>query len=179
VPAHDWRAIRRELVQIKRASSSGTRLCSLRICVQSRGFGTDSYCASYARTDDVNARVPYRAPTPGGFSIIEAFKIPLNSLRAVRLFAALSSSNCQARVLVRTRWPPGRVSIVGRTSHRHIGRRQLEGWNYVSAYGFALAFFFVVLWAEEVATVTLRLAAFAIIAGGSLWTYYNPNAARS
>jgi hypothetical protein len=43
----------------------------------------------------VNARVPYRATTPGGFSIIEAFKIPLNSLRAVRLFAALSSSNAK------------------------------------------------------------------------------------
>jgi hypothetical protein len=37
----------------------------------------------------------------------------------------------------------------------------------MSAYGFALAFFFVVFWAEEVATVTLCLAALAIIAGGS------------
>jgi hypothetical protein len=43
----------------------------------------------------VNTRVPYRATTPGGLSIIEAFKIPLNSLRAVRLFAALSSSNAK------------------------------------------------------------------------------------
>ena len=47
----------------------------------------------------------------------------------------------------------------------------------MSAYGFALAFFFVVFWAEEVATVTLCLAALTIIIGGSLWTYYNPNAA--
>jgi hypothetical protein len=78
--------------------SPGGHLRSLRICVQSRGFGTDSYRASYARTvraqqrrgcTGVNARVPYRATTPGGFSIIEAFKIPLNSLRAVGLFAAL------------------------------------------------------------------------------------------
>jgi NAD(P)-dependent dehydrogenase (short-subunit alcohol dehydrogenase family) len=36
-----------------------------------------------------DARVLYRATTPGGFSIIEAFKKPLKSLRAVRLFAAL------------------------------------------------------------------------------------------
>ena len=47
----------------------------------------------------------------------------------------------------------------------------------MSAYGFALAFFFVVLWAEEVATVMLWLAALAIIVGGSLWIYHNPNAA--
>jgi hypothetical protein len=47
----------------------------------------------------------------------------------------------------------------------------------MSAYGFALAFFFVVFWADEIATVTLWLAAAAIIVGGSLWTYYNPNAA--
>ncbi len=45
----------------------------------------------------------------------------------------------------------------------------------MSAYGFALAFFFVVLWAEEVATVTPWLAALAIIVGGSLWV--TPNAA--
>ena len=48
----------------------------------------------------------------------------------------------------------------------------------MSAYGFALAFFFVVLWAEEVATVMLWLAAAAIVVLGSLWVYYNPNAAR-
>jgi hypothetical protein len=47
----------------------------------------------------------------------------------------------------------------------------------MSAYGFALAFFFVVLWAEEVATVMLWLAAAAIVVLGSLWVYYNPNAA--
>jgi hypothetical protein len=47
----------------------------------------------------------------------------------------------------------------------------------MSAYGFALAFFFVVLWAEEVATVTLWLAAAAIIVGGSLWIYHNADAA--
>jgi hypothetical protein len=47
----------------------------------------------------------------------------------------------------------------------------------MTAFGFALAVFFVVLWAEEVATVTLWLAALAIVVGGSLWTYYNPNAA--
>jgi hypothetical protein len=47
----------------------------------------------------------------------------------------------------------------------------------MSAYGFALAFFFVVLWAEEVASVTLWLAALAIIVGGSLWIYHNPDGA--
>jgi hypothetical protein len=47
----------------------------------------------------------------------------------------------------------------------------------MTQYGFALAFFFVVFWAEEVATVILWLAALTIIIGGSLWTYYNPNAA--
>jgi hypothetical protein len=47
----------------------------------------------------------------------------------------------------------------------------------MSALGFALAFFFVVFWAEEVATVMLWLAALAIIIGGFLWTYYKPNAA--
>jgi hypothetical protein len=38
----------------------------------------------------VNARVPYRATTPAGFSIVEAFKKPLKLARAVGLFAALS-----------------------------------------------------------------------------------------
>ena len=47
----------------------------------------------------------------------------------------------------------------------------------MSAYGFALAFLFVVLWAEEVATVMLWLAAAAIVVGGLLWAYYNPNVA--
>jgi len=47
----------------------------------------------------------------------------------------------------------------------------------MTAYGFALAFFFVVFWAEEVATVMLCLAAAAIIHGGSLWIYHNPDAA--
>jgi hypothetical protein len=46
----------------------------------------------------------------------------------------------------------------------------------MSAYGFALALFFVVLWAEEVATA-LWLVALTSIIGGSLWAYYNPNAA--
>jgi hypothetical protein len=31
----------------------------------------------------------------------------------------------------------------------------LRGLGIMSAYGFALAFFFVVFWAEEIATVTL------------------------
>jgi hypothetical protein len=47
----------------------------------------------------------------------------------------------------------------------------------MTAWGFALAFFFVVLWAEEVATVMLWLAALAMIVGGSLWIYHNPDAA--
>jgi hypothetical protein len=47
----------------------------------------------------------------------------------------------------------------------------------MSALGFALAFFFVVLWAEGVATAILWLAAAAIIVGGSLWIYHNSNAA--
>ena len=47
----------------------------------------------------------------------------------------------------------------------------------MSAYGFALAFFFVVLWADEVATVILWLAALATIVGGSLRVYHNPNPA--
>jgi hypothetical protein len=34
-----------------------------------------------------------------------------------------------------------------------------------------------VFWADEVATVMLWLAALAIIVGGSLWVYYNPDAA--
>ena len=46
----------------------------------------------------------------------------------------------------------------------------------MTVYGFALAFFFVVFWAEEVATAMLWLAA-AIIVGGSLWIYHNPDAA--
>jgi hypothetical protein len=47
----------------------------------------------------------------------------------------------------------------------------------MTAYGFAVAFFFVMLWAEEVATAMLWLAAATIIVGGSLWIYYNPSAA--
>jgi len=47
----------------------------------------------------------------------------------------------------------------------------------MTAYGFALAFFFVVLWAEEVATAILWLAAATIVFVGSLWIYHNPNAA--
>lgn len=47
----------------------------------------------------------------------------------------------------------------------------------MTAYGFALAFLFVVFWADEVATVMLWLAALASILGGALWAYYNPNAA--
>jgi hypothetical protein len=47
----------------------------------------------------------------------------------------------------------------------------------MTAYGFALAFFYVVLWAEEVATVILWLAAAAIVVVGSLWIYHNPSGA--
>jgi hypothetical protein len=47
----------------------------------------------------------------------------------------------------------------------------------MTAYEFTIVFFFVVFWAEEVATVMLWLAAAAIIVGRSLWVYYNPNAA--
>jgi hypothetical protein len=47
----------------------------------------------------------------------------------------------------------------------------------MTAYGFALAFFFVVFWADEVATVTLWVAAAAIVVVGSLWIYHNPSGA--
>jgi hypothetical protein len=39
------------------------------------------------------------------------------------------------------------------------------------------AFFFVVFWVEEITTVMLWLATAAIVGGGSLWIYHNPNAA--
>jgi hypothetical protein len=78
-----------------------------------RSSGTDDCRALCARMVHVgrglavrvNARVPYRATTPGGFSIIEAFKKPLKSPSTVGLFAALSFPEALERTFVKEKTP--------------------------------------------------------------------------